>query len=134
MQVFYRNRKNLSASFRLRARVCQPELRACQGRRVSRVAAKRKEILERKVYERGDTTRPLTRNLINSEQIRLRGPVAEIRNVAPYAGIRDQAEGQSQLYGHDLELHFALGAVQETAKENRDDTRQTLRGVMNAGS
>ena len=133
MRAFYRSRKNMATSFRIKATVCRGALRACQGRQVSSVAGARKEILEEKVYRRGDISRPLTRNLINSERIRFRGNVAEISNSAPYVGIRDAATGESELYGHDLELDFAKGAVEKTRVERLADARATVRAVMNAG-
>lgn len=134
MRAYYTNRKNTAASFRMKMTVAPPLLRACNGRRISRVANARKDILQRKVYEREPTDRPLTRHLIESEQIRFRGIVGEVSNTAPYAQHRNDAEGTSVLYGHDKELHFAEGAVGETRLENLTDTRATMRLIMAVGA
>lgn len=133
MRAFYSNRKNIAQSFRTKMAVAPPMLRACNGRRVSRIARARKDLMENKVYQRAPLDRPLTRNLIDSENIRFRGVIAEISNSAPYAQIRNDEEGTSVLYGHDKELHFAEGAVEETRDANLADTRATMRQIMASG-
>ena len=132
MRAFYSSRKATARSFRTKMAVASPALRACNGRRASRVARARKDIMERKLYGRSGNPN-LTRRLVNSEQIRFRGNVAEIRNVAPYAQHRNDEEGTSSQWGHDKELHFAEGAVAETRAENLADARATMRSVMGAG-
>lgn len=122
----------MAAAYRLRATMCAPVMRACQGRQASRVAQARKEILQRKVYNRGDTSRPLSGRLLASERIRFRGPVAEISNVAPYAQIRNDMTGTAK-DGHDLELGFAQGAIEQTAPQNRADVRAAMRSIMASG-
>lgn len=130
MRAYYTNRKNMAASFRMKMTMAPPLLRACNGRRISRVAKARKEIIQRKVYDRAPTDRPLSETLLESEQIRFRGVIGEVSNTAPYAQIRNDAMGPSVLYGHDKELHFAEGAVEETREENLSDTRATMQALM----
>jgi hypothetical protein len=123
----------MARSYRLKLGRATPAFRALQGRRVARVAKARKDIMERKLYQRSGNPH-LTWRLFNSERIRFRGNVAAISNSAPYAEIRDNEEGVSKTWGHDKELHFARGAVEETRVENAADARATLRQVMAAGS
>jgi hypothetical protein len=129
MRIMYASRKDMAKSYRLKLAVAKPAFRALQGRRVSRVANARKAIMERKLYQRSGNPK-LTRNLIDSEQIRFNGNVAEISNTAVYAQIRNDEEGISKLWGHDKELHFAEGAIAETRAANKADARATMRKIM----
>jgi hypothetical protein len=133
-RVYYTNRKNMAQSYRQRITRAPALLRAANGANVSLVAQARKAILRKKVYERAPTDRPLTENLYRSEQVRFRGLVGEVRNTAPYAQIRDEAQGISKLWGHDKELNFSGGAAEETREQRLENIRNAQRIIMSGGA
>ena len=129
MRAIYTNRKNMAQSFRSKVVVAPAIFRAINGRNLSLVAAARKRIMEQKLYQRSNNPH-LTRRLIKSEKIRFKGLIGEISNSAPYAQHRNDETGTSKLYGHDKELDFAGGGVQETREERLQNTREGAKRIM----
>jgi hypothetical protein len=133
IKVSYRAPWSGSKAFRTRRRLARPALHALQMRQVARIKNKRAEILKTKVYDRSGNPN-LTGNLKDSEKSRPLGNFAtELYNSAEYADQRDKATGPSVLYGHDKELHFNRGGVEESRAENKADARATMHSLMRTG-
>jgi hypothetical protein len=133
MQAVYTTRKNMAQSWRQRATRMPQALRVAVGANTSLVFQKRGEIMDETIYDRSPTERPLSGDLRKGERVRMRGNVAEISNVEPYAQRRNDATGRSKTYGHDLTSDFAGRAVRETAAERRANVKRALRVGLSDG-